>query len=493
MKSLFQLCVDNLYHLEDEKLDNLTNYQLPRRVNKEINVIRATNEISEYSQFIKRYTREKKQDILISGSIQSGKTNELLFYCWWSIFVCRRKVIFVSRNINADREQLIERIKTFNDRFITNSKFYIRETTPDSLNKGIICILANNHQVKKIFKSINNQKYNLCIDEADLCIKSRKVGMFKIQEYFGLLEKYSKHQVSATATEFAIISTKKTLTDVFKLKEPKNYYGIKRIGREYITPVLTSYSVKNDSNIKTIYDRLHTERDRFCILHTTTKLKITQNDIMFNLNKLYPTMTIITYNGNGYNIKIGSEYEKENTFSQYKKNMRSTNKVINISNKIKLSDILGEISHHKRICIISGTLASRGISFVSSDYKLHLTDQYYNPSNKVHGEGLLQGIRLFGCYEDNPKLTLWITKQNWRQIKEQYSILRKYINGVKDSDNVISKLETIKTILPLKKMSRKDVMNGISRRITKDGFIKLLIGDSVYDYNISNEPVIEST
>jgi hypothetical protein len=53
------------------------------------------------------------------------------------------------------------------------------------------------------------------------------------------------------------------------------------------------------------------------------------------------------------------------------------------------------------LVIIADRMADRGISFVSSDYKLRLTCQYYVPSSTATMSHKLQAIRLCGVYNDN--------------------------------------------------------------------------------------------
>lgn len=488
MKSLLSLCLDNLIHAPKDNLSQLQQFYFPKRISLRIGSIQTLQEISKVSQFVTTYNPTKKEDILVSGSIQSGKTNEMLFYCWWSIFICRRKVVFVCRNIRADKSQLMKRIDDFNTRFIQNKRFYIKTTIPESKKIGIIPILSNHHQVKSIYEKIKEQDYNLCIDEADLCVKSRngKDG-FRLEEFFRHLERRSQHQVSCTATEFAIISVKKTLTKVLQMERPSNYYGMDRINRVYVPrqPLKDRTNSATDANIKLIYDRLFQERDRFFILHSSSKIKIVHRLIFNRLKSEYPKLTIITYNGDFTYIHVGVEEEFDNLFGTVSKQCRKVypeNRIIRLTRKIQLGEILSELKDHKYISIISGHLASRGLSFVSNDYKLHLTDQYYYPSDSAHGETLLQGLRLFGCYNDNPTLTLWITHQNWKLIREQYKILKKYINGVKNKDNVIENLSKVKTIFPRKHFSRPSINRGVSGITTKDGYMQLQISQT-YDYN----------
>ena len=90
------------------------------------------------------------------------------------------------------------------------------------------------------------------------------------------------------------------------------------------------------------------------------------------------------------------------------------------------------IHNHQFISIISGHLASRGISFVSSDYSLHLTDQYFSPGTNTHGENLLQSLRILGCYKDNNPLTLWCSEQTWKLIVQQNN----FINNLHNSPDI---------------------------------------------------------
>ena len=173
--------------------------------------------------------------------------------------------------------------------------------------------------------------------------------MFRIQEYLVHLEKNAKHQVGATATEFAVISAKKTLTRVLKLEEPYNYYGIKQINKVFVSETInTTFDGHDDRNIKTIYDTLMRRNEKFCILHTTSKLKIVHANIMTKLRSMYSNMTIFTYNGNGSFLMCDNEYDIDNLFkwckgSQIKRKIDSRGKYLYISKSIKLGDIMSEI------------------------------------------------------------------------------------------------------------------------------------------------------
>lgn len=493
MKTLLSLCVDNLTKIPENDVEKLKSFNFPRRVKNVLESLEVFNRLKECSQFIDKYNTSKKEDILISGSIQSGKTNEMLFYCWWSIFITRRKVIFVCRNIKADYKQLIERIDIFNKNFIKDPKFFIRETYPSSKSRGILPILANHIQLKTTWENLKG-KYNICIDEADTCIKSRRKNEFKFQSYFKIFEKNSSHQIGATATEFAVFSGKSTLTRVFQMKTPSNYYGIKEISKVFL-PHKGIHNKSIDHNMTFVYDNLF-KKERFFVLHSTAKFKDIQTEISYKLVKNYPKLTTIVFNGNGFVVTPNRDanFDRWVKILEKKFGKRRISRVliddydfdsIKISKGVKLSELLQLMKKQKYLSIISGNLASRGLSFVSQDYKLHLTDQYYCPSENAHGETLLQGIRLFGCYNDiseENKLTLWINKSIWKDIKEQYKILKGYIKKLKNKENIKDTLVNVKSIHPNKSFSRPAIMRGIRSTATKDGFVQLKI-DSMYDYN----------
>lgn len=494
MKSLLSLCVDNLTRIPEKDVKQLNNLLLPRRVRNVLASLEIFNSLKECSQFIDKYNPSKKEDILISGSIQSGKTNEMLFYCWWSIFITRRKVIFVCRNIKADYKQLIERIDIFNKTFIKDSKFFIREIKPESKSRGIIILLANHIQLKKTWENLIGN-YNICIDEADTCIKSRKTNEFKFQKYFKVFERNSSHQIGATATEFAVFSGKYTLTKIFQMKTPSNYYGIKEINKVFL-PHKGIHNKSLDHNMTFVYDNLF-KKERFFVLHSTAKFKDIQTEISYKLIRNYPKLTNIVFNGNGFVVTPNQEanYDRwvailQKKFGKGKVTCLPIHEEYNINSikigkSVKLSELLQLMKKQKYISIIAGNLASRGLSFVSQDYKLHLTDQYYCPSENAHGETLLQGIRLFGCYNDiseENNLTLWINKNIWKDIKEQYKVLKRYIKKLKNKENLKEKLSLIKSITPNKSFSRPAIMRGVRSTSTKDGFVQLKI-DSMYDFN----------
>lgn len=451
MISLVETCIKKLAVINDTSaLNDVKTMYFPEKIKKTIPAYIEYAGMIESSHFISKHSEQNKENILVSGYIQSGKTNEMLFYCWWSIFIAKRTVIFLTRNIRADAAQLKERLVQFNDKFVRNKRFILDES-----DGRLIIKLANYIQVKKL---LGTENYNLCIDECDFAIKSRD-NSSKLEKYLKILEINAKHQLGATATEFAVISASK-ITKIYKLPAPANYYSISDLNVQYVQPLSDteidhSDVLSIDPNINTIYS-VFLDRVKGIMLHSVTKFTRLQERIAEALILRYPELCTVVYNGQGISVYsksskcIGAcvnEIINKKYYIHFFKKGTTINSVIQI-----LAD--NGFSH---ISIVAGYLASRGISFVSSDYKSHLTDQYLQQSPNVHGETLLQGLRILGCYNDAPELTLWCPENVWRKIKNQNNILKKYINDLGDGQA----LHQIQTSKPLAKYSRKKVIKGI--------------------------------
>lgn len=466
VSSLYELCLRNIHKAPVRDVMRLSRYNMPCA--NTIRSMAVAGELAEKSQFLNRYDRNVREDILISGSVQAGKTNELLFYCWWSIFVCKRRVVYICRNITADKIQLLDRVRQFNRQFIRDPKFYI--------NDKLICILSNYSQIKKTIDTLKGKKYNLCVDEVDTSIKSRYKEEFRIQKFFEEIQRGALHQIGATATEFAILSTKKSLTSIFVLKNPSNYYGLRSLTKQYIDHNMETSreSVDNDiPNIKKIYPQL-VAKDNFFLLHSSSSYKLVHMNTLRYLSQHYPSVTIFTYNGDAFHMKIGDGQSAP--FVGDKRVKVTPEGFLRIPRTFSISEVIQGVISHPHLCCISGHLAGRGISFVSLDYKRHLTDQYYSPSNTAHGETIIQGIRLCGRYNDNPELTLWISRFNWRHIRQQYKILKNLVRSIgNESNELSSSISRLKIRIPGKRFSRPSIMKGVRLNMIDEKYMSLNI------------------
>ena len=367
------------------------------------------------------------------GHIQSGKTNEEINYCYASINHYHRSVVFIVRNVTADQLQLQSRFKETKILIkLLNEITSIEEAISFLESTGVIIMLCNTQQLLKMKKILKVYRgdYNLCIDEVDFSIKTKEF-VTSTDMLMDDLKNSAIHILGATATPFALFSSEKNLTKIKKMNPSKQYRGIDTLKIEYIE----SGNINED--LHEVYFSI-LKKDRCVLLHTVTKIKEKQYILFDYLSEKYPSLTLVVYNGDGIKVKCNNK--------------------VSIFKKHTIAEVLQLLKECTHISIISGHLASRGISFVSSDYSVHLTDQYLVPSKSSHGENILQSLRILGCYSDNSPLTLWCSKETWAHIIEQNKLLNKLINVSNNSKEWLFKIKEVLVSKPKRPPTRPNLI-----------------------------------
>jgi hypothetical protein len=421
------------------------------------------------------YEINKIKYLALIGHVQSGKTYEEINYCFTSVNVHKIPVIFILRNINADQLQLYTRMNTLKQNL--NVKLLNHLTIPDGVafmeSTGIILMLCNVFQLDKIKELLKIYKgdYNLCIDEVDFSIKTRDHTSC-IDCYMNDLKMGANHILGATATPFSLFLSEGDISKFKKIKEGHNYHGISSLKLRFINPKIDikNFPYCDSVTINTVYTELLT-REHCILLHTVVKEKVLQYRLGEYINKLFPQFTTIIYNGDGILVNstqpIGLIPPKSvNSYGQIINKYYSLphgHLFINYS----ISEVLQILKGHCHISIIAGHLASRGISFVSSDYSIHLTDQYFHAGKSSHGENLLQSLRILGCYKKTSTLTLWCNQQTWRDIIEQNNIIDKLIHSCNDSKEWFVKIQEVIVSKPKRQLTRPKLNIGINWKLDK--------------------------
>jgi hypothetical protein len=424
------------------------------------------------------YEINNSKYVSLIGEVQSGKTIELLNYCYQSIHLHNTPVIFIIRNITDDRLQLLSRFFNYN-KLLTN-KIDVKSISElnDSTfvnflyKNGIVISLCNTHQLDKIIDYLKEYsgKFNLCIDEVDFSIKSKDFSS-KIDIRMKYLKERANHILGATATPFALFLAEKKMSKIKKLNVNANYKSIESLRIKFIDPVFIpgprfptcDYRAMNE-----VYNSC-LKKDQCILLHNVVKEKVYHTRLMDYINNKWSNFTTIVYNGDGIVVSCPSRLSnkkltKTRSFNVY-------NQFINkyyfldskhIFNNYGISEVLQILKDdpehtHTHITIIAGHLASRGISFVSSDYSWHLTDQYYNTSKYSHGENLLQALRILGCYNDSVPLTLWCSEKIWKNIMDQNKLINTLVTENNNSVNWFAKLQEIPIINPVKNPTRPNI------------------------------------
>lgn len=377
------------------------------------------------SQIRDRLDDTKKYQLVTAG-VQSGKTNEMLEYCIWSLTVIRKDVIFILQNSKADREQLIRRIKQHpqaelltyavpNGKKVEYSPTKFGSTTSPC---RILLCLGNARSLQNAYDIVvrRNRGFHICLDEADLSIKT-KGSDSKFEKAYTEISEKASHTLGVTATSIALHLKEKKLDDVINLETPEDYTGIENI---HIRPI--NMGIPLEEAWDTVYRaRGKKPTDDRIILHVEARVIKYQDRLAEHLAQAYPEYLVTTYNGNGITL---FKYQKSALVSEYV----VTKEVLKASG---ISEALQQLYYMKpegsrKIAIIAGGMATRGISYVSSDYKIHLTDQIFVPSECAHGENIIQSLRLLGRYSDGKPPTLWTYPHVVNRIKNQYRIIKQF-------------------------------------------------------------------
>lgn len=403
---------------------------------------------------------------LFKGHVQSGKTTAIIAQSI-SVHLQGLLTIILVREYKTDQDQLQTRMKSVIKQInaITTTTDFIGDIVYD-VKKGIkilkkaykplvIIALANTSQLSKLTALIEEKKWQkrivTIIDEVDSTDhngKAKKIPDIK------KLKEYSLHVYGVTATTVDTIALEDVQSSNVKILKPLPIYkGLESIKWEMLEEPMkklpapkveyTSYKqviqsmfkadpnlrpfLKKFSKLKPIYqeqfDDHHPQMYLIKINTNVQHMETLQDFLKYNYTR-HPITTLV-FNGKGIRLWTyctdpitidGKEICHENGYYHLKG--------ISISSAIGyLKNVAGGFKTHPRIIIISGLLASRGISFVSSDYgecidnnKLgwHIIGEYFNCSDTMPQPELIQSARLFGNSNDTIQL-LWYTTPKIKQ------------------------------------------------------------------------------
>lgn len=347
------------------------------------------------------------------------------------------------------------------------------------------------------FVSIECKKiapYILIMDEYDDHIKTRQdeieIGKYKIVEKsIKYLMKNSYINVGVTATLLACMLTDKntTVDDIFQLTPSENYVGydspkINLIDISDVIKVANNKRILHISEINNIMNIINESIDcsveniQQCKDYSITLINTSDNqknhdDIFEEITNEFADWSCILFNSSNDYIKCSLPNEP---YSSKKINPgtyidpKDAKKIIDITrSKIKIcvndyiyqyipkdqqyvfrdsitfqnysiSEIITYLFQYtNKIAIISGRMACRGISFVTTNFKKHITDMIYVPSGSSHLTRNVQDMRIYGNYpNDNIDISLYTDEENYKNNICGYILIQnKILNGEYDEIN----------------------------------------------------------
>lgn len=413
------------------------------------------------------------------GMVQSGKSALMIYYSAWMAKMYDMNVVIMLRNQTVDIASLERKFRNFKKEkklenidleIIPFAKKYnngIEEMVEKFREqRKVIIILGNSEQLTKVNEIIkygNDQKtpinpFVLCIDELDLNEKQEATKFYKEFDKLktsGFIANILGVTATALPVMFRRIDELKS-DQIIRLKAPLNYKGIQNID-------FTTIDINEDDiNLKVMKTMMKTKYNSFkdkdgkdhpvILLIKDERVKTNQlqmrDKLLFDL-EIKKNWIMLVWNGDG--MYISAPYRD----TIFQKNLNINDALQNIKD-----NKYGKVTNY--IGIISGDLANRGQSFVSTDYGWHLTHMTMCARNTSSVSNLTQYTRLAGCYNDDIHLTLFTSKEIQ---KELYAYDYYQNQVVEDCGQVLDKVELRETLQKMKLKPECIMVRPIDNRI----------------------------
>jgi hypothetical protein len=409
--------------------------------------------------------------ITVSGDVQSGKTRAMR-HCMLKNKMTGKKSLLIVRNIKDDVRQFVVGTAIFNQDIQClgfSGKYQLIPCGLNGLNYWLnpqsnldtLILLANGHQLYKFNEALKKRPvdFSIFIDEADMVVNSVRTDEsdHNLRTQLDHTIKQAKRVLCVTATSLGLFFKEGyqiRTSNILSLPHPPNYKGINSLHFSEIVleeknktiEVFTEHMLKivksNDTCVfKNAIDGI--EDHPVIILNKTTNLNKDQLG-MFHLimksKNLRLKWTYIVYNRHGimiYHHSLKNNIKICNTKPKSNKNGLLCFKNVGIQDGLQYLYDNGGVERFSHIIIAAGFLAARGINYTSRNFKWHLTGEFLVRPKSSFSEDLMQSLRLCGIYKDNIPLTLWTTKDIWRDINKTLTLRQNIISMVIQKNNVL--------------------------------------------------------
>lgn len=297
-----------------------------------------------------------EKTILVYGQVQGGKTKEIINIVKRTKYNNVKKVLVVQNSLLVLR-QYITRLKS------EGVKFQVIDRYTTVLKENVLIVLNNKFRYE-YFRKIMNEKYILLLDEADQTYKNCQLTAAAYKTFH------------ITATPFYPKKSGIIFDKIINVTTHKNYFGLDKLHVE-----------ENDDIDYALSDFLNTETGMMLINKYSYVEQMLQcaNDIA-RKHKHIPVILLTS---------------EKIMFLKGKRKKLGTKSI---------SKIIDLLHCHSHVIFIANRLSNRGLSYVSSDYKRHLTHQVTRI--RTHVNSFLQSLRILGIYIDSPKLKLYVDNEN---------------------------------------------------------------------------------
>ena len=431
------------------------------------------------------------------------------------------------------------------------------------INPQIFVVLGNDSRIRrlnKVIRKIDNPKFALFIDEAD----SNDTGSSKRTGEIGYLKDTSKFLFYISATILDIgLREDETKTEnlenlenidnlesetpeitvpsnVYMLRDVPHYMGLDKLVHRTL-PEQALPCNKNDHdafvrdpNLRDFIEKfsefephdvkmLGARHPQHCLISCGVVIK-PQQAVFCHIAKT-TDCAVILYNGEGVDLFHHSLVGKKIVIPlsdgrrvvggrkcDWCENAHTFNKNIGISEMIQYLKDNGGVEKFPRIITISGKLAGRGISFVSSDYGKYLqsfsqpgipkmigwrlTSMYYVPSPMTTQPNIMQAIGRVCCVvRDNIPTYVYLNEEVFFDLRKAYWTQEELViraRAIQGDDHDIDIGEAIRQVRMNKsKLSKRRLTISGARRIPVENTVEWFEDDGGFDTsNIYNTQTI---
>lgn len=403
---------------------------------------------------------------MIKGFMQSKKTWTIISIAIY-YYLHGIKTIILIENKLSSLKQLIFRFNMIISE-ITNNIENINLQTCRSKNisketlesKDIILCLRSVVDIKHLLKN-NVKDFVLLLDESDAV---DNMSNCSVSDEIRSIKQIASVVWNISATSITSLMNDEILTENTILLRPPDFYKdlktfnmIKLDETKENKKSLIDWRLKkylSDFYLKNMPSKTYSIPN-ITLIKISNKIKIHIKLSKYIYKNYGDKIICITFNGSSSGITLrgtifkclGKSIEKYLIDKLGKEIRVSKNKtVLKISN-CSICDILDFLKHLKKdithICIISGKMADRGISFCSSQKDnsepWHLTEMYYIPSKATDQGNLLQCAgRLCGVFKDDIPLTLY--SDCCDDIIKAYNIQEELLQRAKKNEGIMKNI-----------------------------------------------------
>jgi len=328
----------------------------------------------------------RKQKHLVYGNVQSGKTKEI-------VQKIREETVFkkvlVVQSLLTCLSQYITRLIDEKIRFEVINK----ETRSLEPEADVYVVMGNKYRYDYFTALFEKDPFcfMLIVDEVDLV--TRNCPFVK--------NPYAVKQIHVTATPYTL---KPVYESVSNVPVSTNYYGLTN------NKLMVSYE---DDILASVYNFLK-EPTGMLLINRLSKVS-EMKKMVKNLSGLHTNVPVILLS----NLK--KVYLNGKVFR------------IRISN---VSKIIDRFIDHPHLIFVANRLASRTVSYVSSDFSRHLTTQITKIKSSV--TNFVQGLRICGIYKDSPSLKIILPTGQEDKFEKTYQKVVGFSPLSKIEDNTIS-------------------------------------------------------